>query len=308
GLVMEQKNYNSATTNYQQNKYLYNGKEIQDDNLGGVSLDWYDYGARFYDPSLGRFTTQDPLAEKYQYQSPHVYAANNPVCFIDWMGLKPVWNGSGYSDDEDEEKEYTWEEVKDYLDENDSYSESLTFDDNDLTYEDHENNIKVTINDFTGNSKKMLMAISSGMKTENRDAAKGKAINDAVAEGIDMRKFGFEWNKATGTYDYNQAEYCVDLADFGIKSKFVERQNGFVFYSHGNKNLRFKSVNRLNAVNFIGGDPTSGPQIGFTHNGKYAIAGMVFPDAKSRDKYYYALSSKLFTFYYNSYMRQFRKK
>ncbi|MCW3808183.1 hypothetical protein, partial [Plebeiibacterium marinum] len=31
GLVMEQKNYNSATTNYQQNKYLYNGKEIQDD-------------------------------------------------------------------------------------------------------------------------------------------------------------------------------------------------------------------------------------------------------------------------------------
>ena len=31
------------------NKYLYNGKELQDDNLGGVSLDWYDYEAKVYD-------------------------------------------------------------------------------------------------------------------------------------------------------------------------------------------------------------------------------------------------------------------
>ncbi len=27
-------------------KYLYNSKELQDDQLGGVNLDWYDYGAR----------------------------------------------------------------------------------------------------------------------------------------------------------------------------------------------------------------------------------------------------------------------
>ncbi len=64
-------------------KFLYNGKELQDE--GG--LDWYDYGARFYDPVLARFTTIDPLTEKNHSQSGFVYAANNPIKYIDFMGL-----------------------------------------------------------------------------------------------------------------------------------------------------------------------------------------------------------------------------
>ncbi|SKB90493.1 RHS repeat-associated core domain-containing protein [Macellibacteroides fermentans] len=35
------------------------------------------------EPALGRFTTLDPLAEKYYSVSPYVYCANNPVKFID---------------------------------------------------------------------------------------------------------------------------------------------------------------------------------------------------------------------------------
>ena len=62
--------------------YKYNGKEY-DDTKG---VNWYDYGARMYDPALGRFTTQDRFAEKYPAMSLYQYGANNPICNIDVNG------------------------------------------------------------------------------------------------------------------------------------------------------------------------------------------------------------------------------
>ena len=45
-----------------------------------------DYGARMYDPVIGRFNVQDAFSEKYSSMTPYHYGANNPVLYIDVNG------------------------------------------------------------------------------------------------------------------------------------------------------------------------------------------------------------------------------
>ena len=68
------------------NKIKYNGKELQDEKLDGVSLALYDFGKRYKMNDIPVFTTIDPLAERFNFQSPYVYANNNPIKYIDFNG------------------------------------------------------------------------------------------------------------------------------------------------------------------------------------------------------------------------------
>jgi len=46
-------------------RYMYNGKE-QDRDIKGEGNS-YDYGARLYDPRIGRFLSLDPMMNKYGF-------------------------------------------------------------------------------------------------------------------------------------------------------------------------------------------------------------------------------------------------
>ena len=87
----------------------YNGKELVSD----VGIDWMPYGARFYDAQLGRFTGVDSLAEAYPYQSPYAYADNNPIKYIDFMGLGSSYNWDSGRYEDEKGNNVSWDAVQD---------------------------------------------------------------------------------------------------------------------------------------------------------------------------------------------------
>ena len=89
GMAMAENAYENVLET--ENKFLYNGKELQSD----LGLEWYDYGARMYDPSIGRWHVVDPLAEEGYNLTPYRYAQNNPISIIDPDGMDDYFDING---------------------------------------------------------------------------------------------------------------------------------------------------------------------------------------------------------------------
>ncbi len=81
---LEHKGYNNVVNGAENNYYNYNGKELNE----SLGLNLLEYEARSYDPAIGRWTSVDPLADKYYKFSPYVYVGNSPTIAVDPDGKR----------------------------------------------------------------------------------------------------------------------------------------------------------------------------------------------------------------------------
>jgi len=96
----------SSNDNPELQPYKYNSKEFVEMH----GYDTYDYGARGMYPAIMRFTTPDPLAEKYYSISPYAYCGNNPIMRIDPDGLEWFY----YSVDGKADPTWNWRDEHEY--------------------------------------------------------------------------------------------------------------------------------------------------------------------------------------------------
>ncbi|HRF79834.1 MAG TPA: RHS repeat-associated core domain-containing protein, partial [Flavobacteriales bacterium] len=76
-------------------RFGFNGQE-KDDEVHGSTGTSYDFGARIYDPRVGRFLSLDPIQRMDMGVSKYSFAGSSPVLFIDYHGLFKFPTGSDY--------------------------------------------------------------------------------------------------------------------------------------------------------------------------------------------------------------------
>jgi len=68
-------------------RYGFNGKENDNEVKDAGNSIHFEF--REYDPRLGKFTSIDPIANNYPWQSPYAFAANSPISLVDVLGMGP---------------------------------------------------------------------------------------------------------------------------------------------------------------------------------------------------------------------------
>jgi RHS repeat-associated protein len=88
----------TGAVNSYQNRFELQGKEKE----MTFGLNRIDFGARVYNPTIGRWDKSDPASEMYYSYSSFNYVLNNPLSLVDPNGMWVEKNGGQFTDDPEE--------------------------------------------------------------------------------------------------------------------------------------------------------------------------------------------------------------
>jgi RHS repeat-associated protein len=235
----------------QQFDFKFNGK--QDNGFSGFT----DFGARWLDKFLGKWTSVDPLAENYTNISNYIFVVNNPIKFIDPDG-REIWINYGDG-----------QKVK--------YENGRLFNEDGSKYKGKDAFVGIIFKNLnqinsTAIGKSVLGSLSESKSDYSFVNSKSKTNDGKVVQGLSFQGLGNGGGTIQAGYLMSNLSRMSSQVGSNIESVAHE-----IFHGYQNeKGEKGETINREVGAYLFGKAITTNLGYGFAGFGNFSKAGQVY--------------------------------